>query len=148
MVAASFENCIPGWDKEVESPSADVLPAALGAVLDAVAAQSTSDEEDMVEIELVGDADEDIWATLEEAGLSASEFINNDDIEELESVELGLESLMPSSSRPPTALSPVQSTHYELVTRLRSDCAVHKLQLVIKDGFNEMDVRRNHGMLT
>ena len=147
MVANTFKINLPGWTQvnEVqlrESPST-IESIDLESVPAAGAASSTTtndNEEEMVELE-IGDEEENepLWSLLQEMGIDVSEAatLNEEDADEIRSVEEGLNDIMPSSD---TIVPPKNQEDYVLSSKLRSDCVAHKLQLVIKDGLKEMSV--------
>lgn len=154
MVANTFEINIPGWTQESEAATQEESlsamefndrlnePSTVNAAKPTSPTTTTGDE--MVELEIdCNEENEPLWSILKEMGVDVLEqaaTLDEEDTIEIQSVEEGLDEIMPSSD---TIIVPIHQDQegYVLSSKLRSDCVAHKLQLVIKDGLQAMSVR-------
>nr|CAH0112994.1 unnamed protein product [Daphnia galeata] len=146
MVANTFLNSIPGWQNEEELPVNehasfdydDPQPSTSDSNMqDKGSSQTLQQNEPMTELEIADSSEDDpLWLLLQELGIKFSEagVHEDDDSREYRDLEKELEEQMPSNETAPDQVD----DRYVLISRLRSDCVAHKLQLVIKDGFKTM----------
>ncbi len=145
MVANTFSINLPGW--VVDDPVPDnTHDSETGAEVDPFpSSPSTSSQqnlEPMVEVEISTEDDEEaMWLLLQDPQLDTSQLSTLHELDQwdFEEVESALNQQYPSSESSSLETS---IEEYALKSRLRSDCAAHKLQLVIKDGFKKLDVSR------
>ena len=128
MTANTFELTLPGWQEDDEDQSMVIPTVSTPPTITA------DDSEGVEEIEIefsLPDCDP-VWEILRTHGVSLS----TEDAEEIIELEYGLDETMPSSNS--ITLPTAEKPGYKLEFKLRSDCAAHKLQLVIKDGFKKL----------
>ena len=147
-VANTFLNSIPGWQNEEELPVNehasvdydDPQPSTSDSnIQDRGSSQTIQQNEPMTELEIADSSEDDpLWVLLQELGIKFSEagIHEDDDSREYRDLEKEPEEQMPSNETAPAQVE----DRYVLISRLRSDCVAHKLQLVIKDGFKTMSV--------
>lgn len=142
MVANTFTINLPGWI--VDEPIIDDDDDDYELASSFTPPPSTSEQptEPMVEVEISAEEEvgDELWLLLQDSEVDLSEIVtlDSEDQRQFEEVEAALNLQYPSSESAATAETRIEE--YVLTNRLRSDCAAHKLQLVIKDGFKKLDV--------